>query len=49
MCYIGAQVGNLVVDVGEEGGDCPPTSLNDGDQVVSIEFHGHRTTSLRRV
>ena len=49
VCYamgdIGTQMVDLVVDVREEGETRQLDSLHDGDQVASIEFHVHRTTS----
>ena len=49
MSDIGAHMGDLVVDVYEEGETRPPASLHDGDQVAYIEFHGHCTTSSQQV
>ena len=46
MGDVGAQMGDFVVDVGEEGETRPPGSLHD-NQVVSIEFHGHRPPALK--
>ena len=47
MGDVGAQMSNFVVDVGEESETCSSASLHDVDQVASIEFHGHRTTSFQ--
>ena len=49
MADDGAQMGDLVVDVGEEGETRQLISLHDGDQVASIEFHGYRTTTSQGV